>query len=262
MKKDVVSKEILKDIVIDVAKYILKLEIKDVEFIDSEKLRVESRRADIVAKIDNNYILHLEIQNNNDYSMPYRMARYYLDIKKDNKLPIKQFVIYIGKEKLYMKSNINEENMNYSYNLIDIRNIDCEFLLKEDTPDALVLAVLCDFKDKNPKDVVKYIIERLSFHTQNDLYKFRKYLVMLEELSDNRDLRKVVKEQEMLSEIKLENLPSYEIGYERGIEQGVEKAVRTIYIYEPNPKKIAKSLEIDEKVVLRILNDKVSNNAK
>jgi len=89
---------------------------------------------------------------------------------------------------------------------------------------------------------------------------------MLEELSENRNLKDVVKEQEMLSEIKLENLPSYEIGYERGIEQGVEqgveKAVRTIYIYEPNPKKIAKSLEIDEKVVLRILNDKVSKNAK
>jgi len=270
MKKDVISKEILKAIVEDIAKYILKISIDNIEFVDAEKLRVESRRADIVAIVNNSFVLHLEVQNNNDKTMPYRMLRYWLDIKKDIRLPVKQYVIYIGKEKLSMKSNLLEDNVNYYYNLIDMKNIDCDLFLKEDTPDALVLAILCDFKDKNPKDVISYIIERLKYHTKDNLQEFRKYLIMLEELSENRNLQELIKEQEMLSEIKLEKLPSYEIGYERGeergmqkgvqkgIQKGIQKAIKGIYVYEKNPKKIAQLLEVDEKFVLKVLNENKS----
>jgi len=45
MSKDIVSKEIVKKLVIDIAKYILNIEINDLEFIDKELQRVEDRRA-------------------------------------------------------------------------------------------------------------------------------------------------------------------------------------------------------------------------
>jgi predicted transposase YdaD len=227
MKKDVLSKEILITIIKDISKHILKFEkdIKKIEFINSESNRVEQRRADVLAKIDDEFILHIEIQNNNDISMPYRMLRYFTDIRFLTNLPVKQYIIYIGKTPLKMKDGVYEDNINYQYTLIDMRDIDCELLIKEDTPDALVLAILCDFKDKNPKDVVKYIIDRLIYHTKNNIHKYRKYLLILEEFSKNRDLEQVVKEQEMLSEIKYEELPSYEIGLEKGLEKGMEKGM-------------------------------------
>jgi len=277
LKKDAISKEIIKSIVQDISKYILRISIKEIEFLSTEKERIESRRADIVAKVDGKFILHLEIQNSNDKNMPYRMLRYWLDIKATTTLPIRQYVIYIGKQKLNISSSILEDGVHYSYTLIDIKQIDCNYLLDEDTPDSLVLAVLCDFKDKKPKDVIHYIIQRLAYHTQNKIEEFRKYLLMLEELSTNRDLLQVVKEEEaMLSEFDLTKLPSYEIGLERGeiegekrglqrglqkgLEQGLEEGLeqgKVIAYYELgiNINEIAKKVNLSKKHIEEILSE-------
>jgi hypothetical protein len=134
------------------------LEVTDIEFVDKELQLIEKREADIVALCRVNgikAILHLEIQNSNDKTMHRRMLRYYNDIKiRFESLRLYQFVVYIGKPKLSMSSTIVEDNLNFSYNLIDMHTIDCEKFLTMDTPDALVLAILCDFKGKNEKDVV------------------------------------------------------------------------------------------------------------
>jgi len=51
MKKDIISKKILKHIARDLSKHILKIEIKDdMELIDKEFTRVEKRDADLVFK--------------------------------------------------------------------------------------------------------------------------------------------------------------------------------------------------------------------
>ena len=217
MKKDTISKDIVETLIKDIAKYILNIEISKLEFIDKEFERIESRRADVVVKVDNSYILHLEIQNSNDKTMPIRMLRYLSDIKLKTTLPVKQYLIYIGKDKLKMSAFIKDENLDYKYNLIDMKQIDCETFIKLDTPDALVLAILCDFKGKNPQNLINYIIKRLYDLTKDNEKAFRRYMIMLEELSTNRDLKDMIKEgEQMLSEIKYEELPSYEIGFEEG----------------------------------------------
>jgi hypothetical protein len=103
MKKDITTKETIKTITQDISKYILHLDVSDIRFIDKELQRIEKREADIVAlcKIDGiESILHLEIQNSNDRSMPKRMLRYYTDIKHlYENLPLHQYLIYIGKPK-------------------------------------------------------------------------------------------------------------------------------------------------------------------
>jgi len=153
MDKDIASKEAILAITEDIAHYLLNIDIKEVEFVDKELKRIEKREADIVAKCKINnqtQILHLEIQNNNDSTMPRRMLRYYTDIKTEFKdLNINQHLIYIGKAKLNMANTITEHNLNYHYNIVDMHDIDCESLIELDTPDALVLSILCDFKGKN-----------------------------------------------------------------------------------------------------------------
>ncbi len=226
MKKDITTKDTIKTITQDIAKYILEIEVTDIEFVEQELKRIERREADIVALCKVNgieAILHLEIQNDNDKTMHRRMLRYYNDIKmRFEHLPLFQYVVYIGKPKLKMKSTIIEEHLKFSYNIIDMHTIDCEKFLKMDTPDALVLAILCDFKGRDERDVVTYIIKRLQELTKDNTHQRGKYMVILEELSINRDLQKVVEESErMIRDMKLEELPSYKMVLERGIERGI-----------------------------------------
>ena len=64
-KKDVISKEILKNIARDISKHILHIDIKeDMEIINQEFTRVESRESDLLFR-NGDEIIHIEIQNNN-----------------------------------------------------------------------------------------------------------------------------------------------------------------------------------------------------
>jgi hypothetical protein len=90
MKKDITTKDTIKTITQDIAKYILELEVTDIEFVDKELQRIEKREADIVALCKINGvegILHLEIQNDNDMTMHRRMLRYY-NAENFAKLPL------------------------------------------------------------------------------------------------------------------------------------------------------------------------------
>ena len=83
-QKDIISKSILKRILLDMAVYLFKLELVDAERLFTETQRIEDRRADLVARVTpiqgEPFILHLEIQNNNDPQMAMRMLRYLSDI--------------------------------------------------------------------------------------------------------------------------------------------------------------------------------------
>ena len=92
--KDQVSKEVVETLIIDIAKYILGIEIKKFEFLDKESQRIESRRADVVVKVNDEFTLHMEIQNANDKSMPIRMLRYLGDIMLKNlKNAFEEFIL-------------------------------------------------------------------------------------------------------------------------------------------------------------------------
>ena len=59
---------------------------------------------------------------------------------------IKQSMIYIGREKLTMAGGLEQPGLSYQYQLLDFHSIDCETLFQQDTPEALVFAILSDFR--------------------------------------------------------------------------------------------------------------------
>ena len=264
MKKDITTKETIKIITQDISKYILGLNVTDIKFIDKELQRIEKREADIVALCKINgikSILHIEIQNNNDKTMHNRMLRYYTDIKfRYDNLPLHQYMIYIGKAKLSMKDKITEDNINYKYSIINMHKIDCQKFLKMDTPDALVLAILCDFKDRDKSEVITYIIQRLNELTKDNQHQQDKYMVILETLSTNRDLKDSVKEiEEMLRTIDVTKMPSYgryikskklfEEGRAEGLSQGlsqgtIKTAITMIKEFDLSIKEVSNKLNI------------------
>ncbi len=225
MKKDIILKDITKEAVKDILKYLIKIEIDDFEFLDIEFEKIEVKKADILVKAKNK-IIHIELQSSNDYSMVYRMARYYIEIaSRYKKSEIYQYVIYIGKKKNYMKNELIKDNMKFKFDIIDMKKIPCEKFLKLETPEALVLSILCDFEDRDVAKTIKEILEKLIKVVKNE-NEFRKYILMLEELSTSRDLKTKIKEAEMgLQHLRWEDLPSWEIGMEYGMKAGIEKGM-------------------------------------
>ena len=228
-KKDIISKHVLKHLAADIANLLLHLDIDNdsVELLSTEQQRIELRHADLVARVKQrstqaSFILHVEIQNSNDKQMPLRMLRYYTDIQLayPNER-IHQYLVYIGKATLNMPDSFKAGDFNYRYHILDMHTVDCQLLLAQDTPDALVLAILCDFKERPVQDVVNYIVKRLQELLQDDESGFRNYFEMLETLSENRHLKPNIDEvKTMLTEIDIKKLPSYNWGLEQGLEQG------------------------------------------
>ena len=227
--KDVVSKSIIKRLVKDIALHLLDQVVEVVDILNTEQQRIEERRADLVARVRNavgdDFILHIEIQNDNHTQMALRMLRYYVDIQAvyPHDL-IQQYVIYIGKNNLTMQDHIQHPDWRYQYHLLDIKHFDCELFLQQDSPDAWVLAVLCDFQGKSSREVVHCIIQQLQQHTGNDPgndpSELRRYIQMLEVLATNRDLKLNIQEELEMLNIELEQLPTYQLGMKQGEAQG------------------------------------------
>ena len=104
--KDIVSKRLLQRIALDIARLLLGLDVDEAELLDTESRRVEQRCADLVLKMrgaEGCFLVHIEIQNNNQREMPWRMLRYRTDIVLAHPgLAVRQFLIYIGRAKMSM----------------------------------------------------------------------------------------------------------------------------------------------------------------
>ncbi len=75
--KDIISKELIKEIGRDISMHILGIELEDeITLIDKEWTRVEKRDSDIVF-LSGKKIIHIEIQNDNHKKMELRMLRYF-----------------------------------------------------------------------------------------------------------------------------------------------------------------------------------------
>jgi len=68
------------------------------------------------------FLLHVEIANNNATDMPLRMLRYYTDIRfAGHPRQIRQFLIYIGADRLTMPAGLDELGLlDYRYRLVDM----------------------------------------------------------------------------------------------------------------------------------------------
>jgi len=251
-QKDVISKEILKNIARDISKHILHIEVKeDMELIRHEFTRIEVRESDLIYK-NGDEIVHIEIQNDNHKQMHLRMHRYLSDIlfEHESKI-IKQYLLYIGKAKCNMKNVIKIKNLDYKYDIIDMRDLPCESFLYSDDPSALVLAMLCDFEGKDKQMVVNTILKRLK--ELNDERSYRDYLKMVNVYSTNRGLEKEVEKGVEMLTIDIEKTPFYKIGAK---EATFDSAIVMIERFKLSIDDIVKELNIKKEELLEYINKK------
>jgi Putative transposase, YhgA-like len=97
---DKILKENIDSIIPAILSKILDIQIVKSEMLSGDIQRTKELKTDVLQKITDNknrtFILHLEFQANDDNEMVYRMQEYYGMLKRKYKLPIRQFVVYLG----------------------------------------------------------------------------------------------------------------------------------------------------------------------
>jgi len=72
--KDIISRAMLKRLTTDLARQLLDIDAEAVQVLETQNQRVEDRRADLVARMRQTdgaeFLLHIEIANNNKADMP------------------------------------------------------------------------------------------------------------------------------------------------------------------------------------------------
>jgi len=154
--------------------------------------------------------------------MHLRMCRYYTDILfLYEEFKVSQYMVYIGKENCSMKSQIQRDKMNYSYDIINMRDIACEELIQSNDPSAIALSILCDFKGQDKQTVINTILRKL--RELNDDNAFEKYLEIVTLYSTNRGLEENVKQGVEMLTVDIEKIPFFQDGVKIGLKQGIEK---------------------------------------
>ena len=258
--KDIVSKEIIKEIGRDISLHILGIDIQgEVTLVDKEWTRVEKRDSDIVFKNENR-IFHIEIQNSNHSKMELRMLRYYSDILFEYKnCSVEQHVIYIGKEKCSMKNEIVRDEISYKYAIIDVKDISCEELLYHNNPSAVALSILCDFEDKDKQMVINTILKRIKELTKGDEIEYGNYIKKVNILSTNRALENEVKKGLDMLAVNLEDTPVYQWEMEKAKKEGVfESAILMMEKMNHSIDEIVKVLNIKKDELLEYIKKRPS----
>src|SRR4051794_6763000 len=111
---DKILKENMEASLGSIIQHTMGLRVIKSEEIPDDIQHTKERKPDVLKKVtdqnDYTYILHMELQSTNEQDMIYRMVEYRVMLQRRYRLPVKQYVLYIGKDKLTMITSISEED--------------------------------------------------------------------------------------------------------------------------------------------------------
>lgn len=133
----------------------------------------KERKPDVLKKIKDKqgqiFVLHLEFQLVDESEMVYRMADYHIMLARKYKIPVRQYVLFLGSGTPKMETQYEGELMSYRFPLIAFNDLDYHIFLKSDQPEEVILGVLADFQGESPETVLYQIIQRVEETTAGDL---------------------------------------------------------------------------------------------
>ena len=210
------------------------------EAVKTEKLKDKiqktlEREPDEILKITdatgNIFVLHLEFQTADDDEMIHRMLEYFAILYRLYKIPVVQYVFYLGEKSTKMVSGYSSPKMNFEYELIQVKDIPFELFMTSDKPEEIIFGILSNIDKKNVIQITETIVERIKETSASPLV-FEKHIRQLRILSK---LRKLQLPTDRIMEsildfifIDKENDPLFVKGIEQGIEQGIENRDRDL----------------------------------
>ncbi|MEO5348377.1 MAG: hypothetical protein H7836_01850 [Magnetococcus sp. YQC-3] len=129
--------------------------ILPVEFASTQK-----RVPDLVFQMEDDSLFHTELHSKSE-NMDWRMLMFYTFIRQQypHKVLI-QKVLYVGEAKWKPQVGIEEPNLSFRYEVVDICDIDCRELMASPLLEENILAILCRMGDQN--ETIREILCRIS----------------------------------------------------------------------------------------------------
>ncbi len=125
MPESFIYDKTLRELFQDVPKTLIKLLVNQniKEVLETSFPRVEERRVDLLTRLEDDTLFHLEIQSTNDPLMPKRMLKYGLLIYENYNEFSKQMVLYVGNRKIKIHNQIKNQNLCYNYEVKDYKRV-------------------------------------------------------------------------------------------------------------------------------------------
>ncbi|MEZ0610251.1 hypothetical protein ACAW74_17170 [Fibrella sp. WM1] len=139
----------------------------------------KERKPDVLKKVtgiaNDTFVLQLEFQLVDEPDMVYRMAEYHIMLSRKYRLPVRQYVLFLGAALPKMATQFESNLMTYSFPVITFTQLDYQLFLNANRPEEVLLSVLADFNGERPERVLSQIINRLEETADGDL-ALRRYL--------------------------------------------------------------------------------------
>ena len=162
---------------------------KKVRVISAEISLVKTFRPDILVEADGE-LIQVEIQAQQDKSLPKRMFRYYYAISEKYKKEPTQIVLFVGKGNP-PPSDYKTPKLALKYEVLDMKKIDPDVFIKREKPGEVIVGILAGkFKDK-PK-IIKKVKKRIVEILKNE-EKIAKYIDSISFLAGLFDIEIKVK---------------------------------------------------------------------
>ncbi len=259
---DKIIKENLEAVLLPLIQKLLQIEPESMEEIPDDLQVTLERKPDLLKKVTvltgDVFILHIEFQTIDDPLMHYRMLEYRALLMRKYMLPVRQVVLFLGKGTSAMPDEMNAEDLHFRYTLKSIQEYHYATLLASEIPEEIILAILGNFDNEEPIEVVRKILERLQKLSANQP-KLQRYIRQLAVLSNLRNLRnetiKQLKDMSFTYDISKDTL--YKEGVEKGLEKGIEKGkhevvLRMLKSGTLSTAQIAEFADVPEKQVLQL----------
>jgi len=193
------------------------------EMLTIEYPTVRMRRPDLVVRLTDGRMYHLELQSENDAAMPWRMLEYYgLLYQRYGQQPL-QHVLYVGESPMTLVAQIDHTTLSFQYEAIDVRTLDGQPLLHSPVLEDNILALLC--REGATRATVQRILGRIANLSGTAQTEALTTLLILAGL---RHLQPLVREetQQMAITLDIENNPFLRDIFEEGQIEGERALVR------------------------------------
>jgi len=224
----------------------LGFKIKSFKALPTTLPKTSDRDVDALYQIENEEgkkeILHIEFQSKSDSTMLERTAEYHGMIYRIHKLPIRHVVIFLGKGKTNMKTQLPENEIFRGFDLINLHELDVDKLLSSQVPEVILLALLADFKKERAEAVLRLLVKNLKIFSksQNDLKKYLNQLLMLSKLRKLEIITgKMIKDMPIIYNEKEHYL------YQQGMLEGLEKSEKLIEQEREKAKRINEEVRLN-----------------
>jgi predicted transposase YdaD len=192
---------------------------KKVKVISAEIRLVKTFRPDILVEADGE-IIQVEIQAQQDKTLPHRMFRYYYAIVEKYKKEPTQIVLFVGKGNP-PPSEYKTPKLTLKYKVLDMKKIDPDVFIKSEKPAEVILGILAGkFKDK--PQIIRKVKKRIAEIVKNER-EIAKYIDSISFLAGLFDIE--IKVKPMPIQVDIRKTFLYKWGKEEGLKEGEQRGI-------------------------------------